>query len=336
MKASVVEATAPCRVDLAGGALDIWPLYLFHPGAVTLSVAIDRRAWCRVETGVAGVRLESKDTLQKAEGKDVAELLEHGALSLVAHILRSLGIESGVRVTTQAKVPAGAGLGGSSALAVAVAGAAARATGRDLTPADLWPILRDAETQCFRVPAGVQDYLTAIHGGILAVHLETGAVRAERLETDPGKVEESLILVDPGVTRSPGIDNWSLLKGQGEGDPRVGEALAAMASTARRLRQALVSACYQEVGALMVEEWEARKRLAPGVSTPEIDRITEVAASAGGGAKVCGAGGGGLVAVWATPGERSPGTRERVEAELRSEGFRFFPIRVDLLGLELE
>jgi D-glycero-alpha-D-manno-heptose-7-phosphate kinase len=86
----------------------------------------------------------------------------------------------------------------------------------------------------------------------------------------------------------------------------------------------------------MVEEWEARKRLAPGVTTPEIDRITEVAASAGGGAKVCGAGGGGLVAVWAMPGERSPGTRERVAAGLRSAGFRFFPVRVDLLGLELE
>jgi D-glycero-alpha-D-manno-heptose-7-phosphate kinase len=336
MKATVVEATAPCRVDLAGAALDIWPLYLFHPGAVTVSVAIDRRAWCRVETGVVGVRLESKDTLQKAEGKEVSELLGHRGLSLVAHILRSLGIESGVRVTTQAKVPAGAGLGGSSALAVAVAGAAARATGRDLSPADLWPILRDAETQCLGVPAGVQDYLAAIHGGVLAVNLGAGTVRVERLETDPGKVEESLILVDSGVARSPGINNWDLLKGQGDGESRVGESLAAIASVARRVRQALVSACYQEVGALMAEEWEARKRLAPGVTTPEIDRIAEVAALAGGGAKVCGAGGGGLVAVWATPGERSPGTRERVEEALGSAGFRSFPVRVDLLGLELE
>jgi D-glycero-alpha-D-manno-heptose-7-phosphate kinase len=336
MKASVVEATAPCRVDLAGGALDVWPLYLFHPGAVTVTVATDRRAWCRVETGAAGVRLESKDTLQKAEGKDVSELLGHGGLSLVAHILHSLGIESGVRVTTQAKVPTGAGLGASSALAVVVAAAAARATDRHLTPNDLASIVRDAETQCLGVPTGVQDYLTAIHGGVLAVHLDAGTVRVERLETDPGRVQESLILVDSGVTRSRGLNNWGLLRGQGDGEPRVGESLAAMASAARRVRQALVSARYEEVGALMVEEWEARKRLEPGVTTPEIDRIAEVAASAGGGAKVCGAGGGGLVAVWATPGERSPGTRERVEAALGAAGFRSFPVRVDLLGLALE
>ena len=51
-RAKSVEATAPTRIDLAGGTLDIWPLYLFHPGAVTVNCAIDRRAWCRVETGV--------------------------------------------------------------------------------------------------------------------------------------------------------------------------------------------------------------------------------------------------------------------------------------------
>src|SRR4029079_14649353 len=68
-----VEATAPTRIDLAGGTLDIWPLYLFHPGAVTVNCAIDRRAWCRVDTGHEGVRIESKDTLRKTEGRDVSE-----------------------------------------------------------------------------------------------------------------------------------------------------------------------------------------------------------------------------------------------------------------------
>src|SRR5712692_11967768 len=101
MTQRVIEATAPTRIDLAGGTLDIWPLYLFHPGAVTVNEAVDRRAWCRVETGVAGVRIESRDTLQKAEGKDVSEILGSGTLSLVAQILRALGVESGLRVVTQ-------------------------------------------------------------------------------------------------------------------------------------------------------------------------------------------------------------------------------------------
>jgi hypothetical protein len=31
-----VEARAPARVDLAGGTVDTWPLYLFHPRVQTV------------------------------------------------------------------------------------------------------------------------------------------------------------------------------------------------------------------------------------------------------------------------------------------------------------
>ena len=43
-----VHASAPTRIDLAGGTLDIWPLYLFHDGAQTLNAAISLRAHCSI------------------------------------------------------------------------------------------------------------------------------------------------------------------------------------------------------------------------------------------------------------------------------------------------
>jgi len=46
----IIESSAPTRVDLAGGTIDIWPLYLFHPGAATVNFAISLRAHCRIET----------------------------------------------------------------------------------------------------------------------------------------------------------------------------------------------------------------------------------------------------------------------------------------------
>ena len=46
----VIESTAPTRVDLAGGTIDIWPLYLFHPGAATVNFGISLYARCRIET----------------------------------------------------------------------------------------------------------------------------------------------------------------------------------------------------------------------------------------------------------------------------------------------
>jgi D-glycero-alpha-D-manno-heptose-7-phosphate kinase len=329
------EASAPTRIDLAGGTLDIWPLYLFHPGAVTVNVAIDRRAHCRIERGIAGVRIESKDTLQKAEAEGVGSLMGEGGLSLVAYILRALGIERGVRVVTHSRVPAGSGLGGSSALAVAIAAAAARLLGRELDEEHLWPIVRDAEAQCIRVPTGVQDYHAAIHGSVLGVHLEPGAIRVEKLAVDPAAIEECLILVDAGATRFSGINNWDVFKGQIDGNPLVRESLGTIAQVAVEVRRALLDGRLADVAPLLAREWEARKRLAPGVTTPEIDRIAQAALSAGGAAKVCGAGGGGMVAVWATPGARASGHKERVLQALGEAGFKPAPFRIDLRGLEV-
>jgi D-glycero-alpha-D-manno-heptose-7-phosphate kinase len=324
----IAEATAPTRIDLAGGTLDIWPIYLFHPGAATVNVAIDRRARCRVETAGGGVEILSADTGARASGNDVAEILAGEGPPLAAHILRALGVESGVRVETESRVPAGSGLGGSSALAVAVAAAVARATGRVLDHDELWPVVRDAEAQCIAVPTGVQDYHAAIRGGVLALALEPGRIAVERLGVDPALVEECLLLADAGATRFSGINNWEVFRAQIEGDASVRGALAAIADVARRVRDALSAVRLGEVGSLLAEEWEARKRLAPTVTTPEIERIAEAAGSAGGAAKVCGAGGGGMVAVWAPPGRRAA-----VEAAVQDAGFALVGFRVDVRGL---
>ncbi len=127
-----------------------------------------------------------------------------------------------------------------------------------------------------------------------------------------------------------------MFKGQIDADQGVRQALAMIAALAGRVREALLAERFEEVAALMAEEWAARKRLAPGVTTPDIDRIVEAARAGGGAAKVCGAGGGGVVAVWAPPGARGPGRREAVEKSLHAAGFRVFPARVDLRGLEVE
>jgi len=330
------EATAPTRVDLAGGTLDIWPLYLFHPGAVTVNVAIDRRVWCRVEPLEKGVRVESRDTLAKQEAGSVAELLECEAPPLAAYVLRALAIDTGVKVTTQSRVPAGSGLGGSSALAVAIAAAAAAAAGRELPVGELWPLVRDAEAQSLGIPAGTQDHLAAIHGGVLAVRLVPGVPRVERLPVDAAAVEECLLLAGSGATRFSGLNNWDVFKKHVDGEAATRQGLGEIADVAARVAAALAEGRLGEVPGLLAVEWEARKRLAPGVTTPEIDRIAGIARECGGAAKVCGAGGGGVVALWAAPGARGAGPREALEKALREAGIAAFPFRVDLQGLAVE
>jgi len=74
-----IESKAPTRVDLAGGTLDIWPLYLFHPGAVTINAAITRYASCVIETQAPGderIRLVSRDTKREESFASFAAMVK--------------------------------------------------------------------------------------------------------------------------------------------------------------------------------------------------------------------------------------------------------------------
>jgi galactokinase/mevalonate kinase-like predicted kinase len=332
---SAVEATAPCRVDLAGAALDVWPTYLFHRGAVAVGVAIDRRAWARVETGTGGVRIESKDSLRRAESATVLEVLAKDGGALVAHVLDALGVESGVSVVTQCRVPDGAGLGEESAVAVAVAAATCHALGRPVDPDALSPLVRDALTRSRGRAAGVLDARIALAGGALAVHLDPGAVREESLEVDPARIEECLLLVQTGEAETGGAVGRDAGPGPAEGGEATREDLAGIAAASRGVHDALLAGRFDDVAPLAREQWEAGRRLSPAAVAPAVDKVVETAREAGAAAWPCAGGGGRVVAVWAPPGRRGPGSREAVEQALGAAGMRSFAARVDLRGLEV-
>ena len=305
MTPRAAEATAPCRVDLAGGV----------PGVLTLTVAIDRRAWCRVETAGNGVVLESRDALRKASGQSVADLVEEGTLGAVARALRAVGLETGVRVVTQSRVPEGSGLGEAAALVAAVAGAASLYLGRTPDPDEIARLAGQAEPP--RRPEGIREGHTAVRGGALALHPVEGGLRAEPLAVDPARVEESLLLVQGERSADAG-----------RAEPRVLQDVAA------RVSAALVAGRFEEVVTLWAEEWDSRR--GPGWPSAESERIAGIVLAAGGAARPCGAGEGGLLAVWAPPGSRGPGRREALLLAAKAAGLRLFPARVDLRGLEVE
>ena len=282
----IAEATAPCQVELAGGA----------EGATRVGVAIDRRAWCRVETGVEGLVVESKDTLRKAQARTASELGGAGPLGLVARVLQGLGVEAGVRVVTQSRVPEGAGLGEVAALGVAITGAAARALGLALGAGEIVRVARLASA-----PDAGECEVAARGGGPLAV--------------DPGRVEESLLLIQCEAAVPP-----------------VASAEApVVASVAGRVREALAAGRLEDLVGLWLEEWEAR-----GAGAPEASRrIAGIVRAAGGAVRSPGRGGS-VLGVWAPPGARGPGRREAVLAAAREAGLRLFPARVDLRGLDVE
>ncbi len=324
-------ASAPARVDIAGGTLDIWPLYLWHPGARTVNAAVTLRATTTVTPLARGIEIVSIDTEARASAENVDAIAAHDHTRLVVQILKALGVSEGLRIETTSRVPAGSGLGGSSTLAVTIAAAVAGSISRELSKRDLRHLVRDAEAQVIKVPTGIQDYEAAIHGGVLEVALNPGEIETRRLVEDVTFVEDRILLVDAGVTRFSGLNNWEMFKAQVDD---VGEVRALFAEIVGAARDACGAISTEDEGALVravAREWAARRRLAPGVATPEVDAIVETAAARGGAAKVCGAGGGGIVLAVA-PRQ----AREALIRDVNGKGFRVLDAKVDRVGLQVK
>jgi len=328
----MILASAPTRIDLAGGTLDIWPLYLFHRHPQTVNAAISLRADVEVVPRSDGrLRLESIDGNETIEAGSWQELDGDRRLPLLSKLAQFFRASS-LTLRTQGRSPAGAGIAGSSALNVAVCGALAKWSGQTLDGEKLLTIAQDIEAQVIRVPTGVQDYRPAYYGGVAAVELEPGGVRRVPIEVDIAELERRLVLVYTGAPRNSGTNNWEITKRHIDGDAHVVRCFEKIAEATLQVREALAKSNWADVGEAVRSEWTARKQLAPGVTTPEIDALiraaTEVGARA---AKVCGAGGGGCLFCLAEPSDV-----QGVKAVLTGAGARILDFRIEQQGLLLK
>ncbi|MGC4082424.1 MAG: hypothetical protein QM736_10040 [Vicinamibacterales bacterium] len=327
----MLTSSAPTRIDLAGGTIDIWPLYLFHEGACTLNAAISLRAHVQIESRPSGgVELVSIDTARRAYASHWSDLDASSELPLLALLARHYRLDNAV-LTTRGESPAGAGIAGSSALTIAVCGALARWTGRSEAPADLLQVAMNVECQTIRVPTGVQDYRPALYGGIAAIELRVDGIHRVALDVDATELERRLLLAYTGEPRNSGTNNWEITKAHVDGDRHVFDCFERIRDTAVAMRDALTRGDWDAVGLHVATEWENRKRLAPGVTTPAIEDLIGRAKAAGASAaKVCGAGGGGCLFCVA-----APASRDAVAQALAAGGARLLDFRIEREGLRL-
>ena len=331
---TTIVAQAPCRADLAGGTIDLWPLYLFHPGALTLNFAVNILTTCRI-TRLKGrrIHLRSLDTKREEVFASFDELrsARRFRLPLAARLLQFFAPKEGLLIETDSESPAGAGISGSSALMIATTAALARFTDRNLTLEQMRVIAQNIEAQIINVPTGCQDYYPALYGSVSAIHLNADGIHREAVQVAPEEIESRFVLAYTGAPRQSGINNWEVFKAHINGDKRVFRNFERIAEIARSMYQAVLHADWEDVARLLREEWKLRRTNAPGITTPLIDKLITVAAKNGGrAAKVCGAGGGGCVIFLVEKGAAS-----RVATVIGDHGGRVLPLQIARDGLRL-
>ena len=244
-----------------------------------------------------------------------SQLRDTHDLRLLGRLLHYFQAE-GLELRTRSDSPVGAGIAGSSALNIAVCGALNAWSGGHRTADEIFQIAMNVEAQAIDVPTGAQDYRPAYYGGISAVELGVNGVRrVAHRRAARRSCSSGIALAYTNASRNSGINNWDVIKRHIDGDAGVQLSFARIRDIAAAMRAALERRDWPEVGRQIAAEWDNRKKLAPGVTTPEIDAMLAAARAAGAlGGKVCGAGGGGCLFCFARarrhPG-RPPGARRR-------------------------
>ena len=314
----IIESSAPPRVDLAGGTIDIWPLYLFHPGATTVNFALTLHARCRIETRDDGrIVLESRDRKVSFETdlSALEDLLLEERLELVSKLVHFFKPTTGFHLITESAAPAGAGLGGSSALAIACIGALNRLVGNRYDERKFVTIAANIESTVIRVPAGFQDYYPPLFGSVSCIHFRADGIEREALDVDTEELERRIAICYTGEPRMSGINNWEIYKRHIDGDTALFELFDGIRDSARSVREALLANDWEQVAETMRSAYPKRKGLAATITTRQMDLLVDKALANGAeAAKVCGAGGGGCIAFLCTPGRRGD-----VERALMSE-----------------
>src|SRR5512140_973359 len=323
------RVVVPNRVDIAGGTLDIYPLYLLVGDAMTVNAAVAvrsevavrpfRRGAARLSSGNFGIAVAAADTHGFSPG---------GKMGLLARALRYFPAVSGVEIRVCNEAPIGSGIGASSALLVALMLAAGRLTGTACGRDETARAAMEIEAAHLKSLTGRQDHLAALRGGLQGIRFSPGCVDARRLP--PGgkagtMLRDHAFLAHTGITHHSSDVNWRMIRGAIDGDGRVLRKFRGIAAAARDAWEAVSSADPRGTGVAIAAEWAIRKTLARGVSTAGVEELfsdrrfrRRVI-----GAKLCGAGGGGMLFGLL----RGPDDRESVEALLSGSGMSLFPFR---------
>lgn len=332
-----VKASIPTRIDIAGGTIDLWPIHCVLNHATTVNIGITVNADVSVSTRADGLFHFRSTDQNISESGDFLTLAHSKSLPLLGLLLETIWSPAlgGVSVETTAKSPAGAGLGGSSCLGIAIAAALFRLRailgGKDIESEEaLVRTVQDAEAKLIHAPTGCQDYWGGVRGNVNILTYPYGRIVVNTLPASSVRgLTESLVICYSGKSRQSAINNWEIFKRTFDRDQALIKSLNGIAELSHACGQAIMKGDLTEAVQHSRQEWALRKTLWPNIETQETRAIDQAATAAGAWfSRVCGAGGGGVMAIF-TP----PDARAAVETAARAAGGTVMAATVAKQGL---
>ena len=317
-----LAARSPTRVDLAGGTLDCWPLYTLVGGAKTTNLAISVSTMVELEVTPesTAIDLQIEDLNYHKKFPDLFAAL--GSLDPQMGVIRAQlkfwQPKTGFKLRTRSESPVGGGLGGSSSLCVSLIKVFSELMNKNYSTSAKVELAHNLEAEVLLKPTGTQDYFPAIEPGLNIIHYEMTGPRLERVNCGLDFFRERMILVYTGQPHHSGLNNWQVIKAAIDGDQKTVKALQEIKRIGDVMAETCLTQAWDRLPGLFREEFVARVQLSAGFSSSRIEELERLSLKAGADAvKICGAGGGGCVLIWAQPERKG-----QVAESCRQNGFQ--------------
>ncbi len=306
---------APCRIDLAGGTIDLTPLfYYLHPHEVQ-HFAIDLYAKCKITSRPAqstSLNIYSREYQTNKKFSSLKRLKnslnnKKNQLSwpcrIADYFFEKYKIKKQeVNIELASDIPPGSGLGGSSVLGVAIYSALEKHF-FPKTRSNKWAtqsILRNLESQELGFPAGEQDYVPALFGGLLSFHLGMEKFSVSKFSNkSKDELNKRICLIYTGKPHHSGLNNWQVYRDFHEGNQKVRNSLEKLSSISTELKNSLSSHQWKKFGKILNKEWEHRQKLSSKIDAAVFRKIKkDLKQFPHSALKGCGAGGGGCALIY--------------------------------------
>jgi D-glycero-alpha-D-manno-heptose-7-phosphate kinase len=321
----MIITRTPFRVTLGGGGTDLPSFYQDHGGFI-LAAAIDKYMFLNVNAPIVDDKIRVRYT-----GSEMVDHVDDVKHTLAREALRHFGIASGIEIVSIADIPAGTGLGSSSSYLVGLLNALHTLLQDQATPQKLAEEACLIELDVLKKPIGKQDQYMAAFGGLTTLDIDpAGRVCVTRLDLDMDLVESlehNILMFYTNEMR----DATTILKKQDESarikDQTVIKSLHEIKDIGLEISDAIAKGNLRRFGELLDIHWQSKKRLAEGISNPQIDAWYELARKNGAiGGKISGAGGGGFLMLYCED------NKARLREVMRGAGLRELKFRFDFEG----
>ncbi len=311
----MIISRTPVRISFFGGGTD-YPAYYLRNNGIVLGTTINKYTYLSVNTLSEFFDHKIRIGYSKTELVKDVEDIEHPS---IRECLKYLKMSGYLDIHIFSDLPAKTGLGSSSSFTVGFLNALYALKGRKISKQRLAEEACLVEQQLIKENVGSQDQFHAAFGGLNIIEFTPTNIIVRPLIISTKKLQllqDHLMIFYTGLTRfASNVVKEQIEKTKSfSNDPYLEKMKEIVFEAENVFSNSSEESLIQELGSLLDESWNLKKKLSSKISNPLIEEAYLAAKSAGAyGGKLCGAGSGGFLAILAPLSKK-----EQIRAKLKN------------------